>query len=138
MKRQREGRGRHSVPAAELELLALLERHGECAVADLRQMLAPQRPLARASVITLLRRLEHKGMVRRRPAPHGRAHLYLAAGKSGLALHLRSLVARVFGHDRMRLVAALFEGGPPTPEELADLERLVAELREREGSGERQ
>ncbi|HVT59385.1 MAG TPA: BlaI/MecI/CopY family transcriptional regulator [Thermoanaerobaculia bacterium] len=126
---------RRTLPEAELELLALLEHLGECDVAALREALAPVRPLARASVITLLRRLEHRGLVRRREAPSGRSHLYSARGASGLAQHLRSLASRLFGHDRIRLVATLFEGEPPTAEELEELSRWVTRMRRPKGKG---
>jgi BlaI family transcriptional regulator, penicillinase repressor len=137
MKQQKARRGRRAVPEAELEVLALLDRLGEIEASALRKKLAPQRPLAHTSVITLLRRLENRGLVRRRRAPQGRAHLYSVSGKSGLASHLRGLAARVFGHDRVRLVSTLFEGEPPSEEELADLRRLIGRLRDREPGGQR-
>jgi BlaI family penicillinase repressor len=121
-----------SIPDAELELLSLLAREGESEATVLRRALAAQRPLAHASVVTLLRRLERRGLVRRRPGPHGRAFLY-AARSGGLAAHMSRLAQRVFGNDRVRLVTTLFEGDAPSPAEIAELDQLVAELRRRQG-----
>jgi predicted transcriptional regulator len=128
---------RKTLPEAELEVLAILEDSGECDVGTIRQALAPVRSLSRASVITLLRRLEGRGLVRRREAPEGRHHLYAARGTSGVARHLRTLASRLFGHDRIRLVATLFEGEPPTAEELEELRGWVARMRAKGKGGER-
>jgi BlaI family penicillinase repressor len=132
VKRRSAGGGNASIPDAELELLALLVRLGESEATVLRSVLAAQRPLAHPSVVTLLRRLEKRGLVRRRPASRGRAFLYSAQG-TGLASHLRRLAARVFGNDRVHLVSTLFEGEPPSAGELADLARLIEQLHERKG-----
>jgi predicted transcriptional regulator len=120
-----------SVPPAELELLALLDRLGESEVTALRTALEPQRPLAHASVVTLLGRLEARGLVRRRRAPQGRAYLYSLRAPGGLAAQLQRMAARVFGDDRVRLVSTLFAGQPPSDEELTQLTELIDGLSKR-------
>ena len=121
-----------AVPPAELEILALLERAGESDAATLRVALLPQRPLAHASVVTLLARLDERGLVKRRRDPAGRAYLYSLRTQGGLAAQLERMTSRVFGNDRVRFVSTLFSGEPPSEEELARMTELVEELARRQ------
>ena len=123
-----------AIPEAELEVLAVLKRLGEAESSAIREGLASLRPLAHSSVMTLLQRLEKRGLVKRRPGSRGKAFLYSLRRSSGLKDHLRRLSTRLFGDDRVRLVSTLFDGEPPTKDELTELTRLVDELkRRREG-----
>src|ERR1051326_4666551 len=90
--------GSEMPPEAELEVLACLREKGEQDARAVRQALEEVRPLSHSSVATLLRRLESKGLVERRPAPVGKAFLYRASERSAAAVDgvLRRLVARVF------------------------------------------
>ncbi|HEX3108473.1 MAG TPA: BlaI/MecI/CopY family transcriptional regulator [Thermoanaerobaculia bacterium] len=126
--RKRPPAGRVLVPEAELELLAALQRLGESEAVALREAVSDQRPLAHTSVVTLLRRLEARGLVQRRRSNDGRAYLYSARGP-GLGAHFRRLASRLFGNDRVQLVSALFDGAPPDQDELAELAELVESLR---------
>ena len=54
------------LPDAELDLLAALCRAGEATARELRDTLAPYRPMAHGSVLTLLGRLEAKQLVDKR------------------------------------------------------------------------
>lgn len=96
----------------------------------IRTVLRESRPLSHSSVVTLLRRLEAKRLVARRPAPAGKAFLYRASETSAGAIDgvLRRLVARVFGGDRLSVVSTLFRSAPATEEEIEALRRLVDDL----------
>ena len=120
-------------PEAELEVLACLREKGEQDARAVRQALEEVRPLSHSSVATLLRRLESKGLVERRPAPVGKAFLYRASERSAAAVDgvLRRLVARVFGGDRLSVVSTLYSG-PVNEKDVRNLRRLVDELRRRE------
>jgi BlaI family penicillinase repressor len=61
-------------PPLELECLKVLWALGEANVHDVRQQLAPARPLAYTTVLTVLDRLARKGIVSRRKL--GRSFLY--------------------------------------------------------------
>jgi predicted transcriptional regulator len=120
-------------PAAELEVLACLRDRGELDARGIREALRPLRPLSHSSVATLLRRLEGKGLVVRRPADAGKAFLYRASGRSAEAVRgvLRRLVRRIFGGDRLSLVSTLYSE-PVSDQEVEELRKLVDALRERD------
>ena len=125
------------VPDAELEVLTCLHRRGEATARDIREALWDQRPMAHGSVLTLLGRLERRGLVGRKKGPSGKAFVYMPTRRRTATLRpvLRRLVDRVFAGSPVDLVASLFETRPPTPEELDALQRLVRDLRrQREGA----
>ena len=123
-----------AVPEAELEVLAALERLGASEASAIRTALLPQRPLAHSSVVTLLQRLEHRGLVARRPAAHGKAFVYSLRSPSSLGSQLRRLTSRLFADDRVRMVSTLFEGDPPSRREIEAMDRLVEGMRRRKGT----
>ena len=120
------------IPEAELEVLTCLQRRGKATAAELREALHSFRPLTHASVATLLQRLERRGFISREKGPVGKAFVYRPARGSGLPLRTRlhRIVHRAFGGDRSALVACLFEGRPPTPEELERVQQLLDRLRD--------
>jgi BlaI family transcriptional regulator, penicillinase repressor len=124
------------LPDAELEVLTCLHRRGEATARDIREALWDQRPMAHGSVLTLLGRLERRGLVARKKGPSGKAFVYMSTGRHTTALRpvMRRLVDRVFAGSPVDLVASLFETRPPTPQELEAIQRLVRDLRrKREG-----
>jgi len=131
MSRLRRSTGRPGgvPPEAELEVLACLRERGELDARSIRSALRAIRPLSHSSVATLLRRLEAKGLVARRPSPVGKAFLYRASDRSAAAMRgiLRRLVRRVFGGDRLSVVSTLY-AEPTSEKEIEELRRLVEEL----------
>ena len=119
------------LPDAELEVLTCLHRRGEATARDIREALWDQRPMAHGSVLTLLGRLERRGLVARKKGPSGKAFVYMPTGRHTTALRpvMRRLVDRVFAGSPVDLVASLFETRPPTPQELDAIQRLVRDLR---------
>src|SRR5271163_3891260 len=65
----------NTLTEAELRLMKILWRRGECAVTDLVAAMPQGEPLAYNSVLTTIRILEQKGYVRHRQ--EGRAFLYV-------------------------------------------------------------
>ena len=119
------------LPDAELEVLASLQAQGQATAREIRERMQPYRPLAHASVLTLLTRLEAKGLVTREKGPVGKAFVYLPthrSRKTGGNL-LKKILQRVFHGDGVALVSSLFQSQPPTREELVRLEKLLGELR---------
>ena len=115
------------LPEAELDLLAELRRAGETRAADLRRGLLPRRPMAHGSVLTLLGRLEAKGLVTRRKGDAGKAYLYAATPRAERAIHdlVSRWVQRLFARDRTAFVASLLDKEPPSADEIQRLERML-------------
>lgn len=115
------------VPEAELDVLAELRRLGEAPASDLVRAVSSRRPMVHGSMLTLLGRLEGKGLVTRRKGGTGKAFLYAVTPRAERAV--RGLVSRwvdrLFARDRMAFVASLLDGDPPSDEELRGLERLL-------------
>jgi predicted transcriptional regulator len=116
------------LPPKERQIVDLLYQRGEMTAAELTEAL-PQ-PLSGSAVRTMLRRLEDKGFVQR--AEGDRGFLYspavsdLTARKSAL-----SEVVRVFfnGSPTSAASALLGMSDLVDPQELNELERLIAEAR---------
>lgn len=119
------------LPDAELDVLCCLWQHGESTARAVREGLEATRPLAHASVMTLLGRLEEKGYVRRRKGPIGKAFLYRAAHRPGGTQRrlVKDLVRRVFGGSGVALVASLFQSQAPTRAEVEELQKLLDDLK---------
>ena len=122
--------GDSTLPDAELEVLAALHEAGEADTAELRRRLAAFRPMTHASTATLLRRLEAKGLVRRRKADVGKAFVYssVAAPAATFGGTVARLRRRLFGDDAAALASSLFADRPPRGEELRRLRELLDRL----------
>lgn len=122
------------IPDAELEVLACVQRRGRATAREVREAIASWRPLSHSSVMTLLGRLQDRGLVARERG-EGREYVYHATASREEAVEpiFRRLLTRVFEGDPAALVASLFETRPPDAREVDRLERLLAELRDHAG-----
>jgi predicted transcriptional regulator len=125
-------------PAAELEVLACLQKLGQATAREIRESMHGYRPMTHGSVMNLLKRLEAKRLVTRKKGPVGKAFVYQSTQAVRWIYQsvLGRLVNRVFAGDSMALVASLFETKPPDMEQLGRLEQLLDELKERHGRKE--
>jgi len=126
-----------SLPDAELEVLACLWRRGEATARELREVMAEYRPMTHGAMMTLLKRLELKRLVTHRKGPVGKAFLYTPSHNPEPMYRriLRDLRERIFGGSGVSLVTSLFQGAPPTAEELDALQALLDELRAERDKG---
>ncbi len=130
-------RSKHAIeelPDAELEVLACLWQQGEATAAEIRSQLSAYRPMGHGSVLTLLKRLTAKELVRREKGPVGKAFVFRATHRPKPTYHriLKDLTQRIFGGNRMELIASLLEFKSPTKEELKQLKQLLDALRQSE------
>jgi len=128
-----------SLPDAELDVMSCLWEGGAQTAREIREALADRRPLAHASICTLLGRLESKGLVGREKASTGKAFVYrstIAPGKTKQRL-AQDLRDRVFGGNGAQLMASLFEGRRPSKDEIGQLELLLEELKADRSAGKR-
>jgi BlaI family penicillinase repressor len=118
------------LPDAELEVLACIWHQGRPTAREIREAIAGYRPLAHASVTTLLKRLEERGHIRRERGPVGKAFVYEAVRhpRPTQKKLVRQMVERIFGGSSVALVASLFETRPPDAREVAELQAMLDQL----------
>ncbi len=126
-----KGKPDPDLPDAELEILACLWKLGPATARQVRQSLHAQRPMAHGSAVTLLRRLESKGLLTREKIPGTNAFLYKPTQKPEPTYRrlVRRLADRVFAGNPVQLVASLFDTKPPTREQLQELQKLLDEMK---------
>jgi predicted transcriptional regulator len=117
----------NTLTEAELRLMRLLWRCGECSVQDLVSAMPAEGRLAYTSVLTTIRILETKGYVEHRQ--EGRAFVYTAvvAEEDAQQSEVRHVISRFFGDSRERLMLALLGDGDVSAGELEALKRAIAE-----------
>ena len=113
----------------EAEVMNVCWEKGQATVHDVRDALQPGRDLAYTTVMTVMTRLEEKGMRRRHK--EGRAYVYTPAHRREQVAGslLRSLVDRFYKGAALPAIAHLLQTEEDVDE--AELERLEALLRAR-------
>ncbi len=115
----------------ELALLTWLAEHPECSVGEVADAYGAPRGLARSTVLTMMERLRKKGHLSRRRRD-GIYRYKSAAGPDDLLKDaVGTFVSRTLGGSVSPFVAYLSESADLSPEELAELEQLVARLQTR-------
>ena len=120
-----------NLPGAELEVMACLWQKGEATARHIREEMAPYRPMTHGALVTLLKRLEAKGLVRKKKGDFGKAFVFRAAHAPEPVYRkiMRDLHERVFGGSGVAMFASLFETRPPSAEEVDELQQLLDDLR---------
>ena len=112
----------------EIDLMNVLWQHGPSTVAEIHQRL--QDNLAYTTVLSLMRTLESKGLVRR--TKEGRAHRYapMLDRDRATGAAVSSLAAKFFRGSRELLLLHLATNEKLTPKALQRLEQLLRERKE--------
>lgn len=115
----------------ELELMTILWSLGEGNVAQVIEALPAERALAYTSVSTILRILESKHFVSARR--EGRGHVYKPTiGKNDYeARAVKDVVNRVFQGVPVAMVRQLLENVQMSDDDVRELRKLVAKLKDR-------
>jgi predicted transcriptional regulator len=111
--------------AAESEVLNIVWELKEATVQQIWAKLPPERPIASATVQTMLRRLRDKGYVKSRV--EGKAHVFSPAVKREKVISktVGDLVSRFFGGDAVPLVMHLAKSRQIDQEDLKRLQDLL-------------
>ncbi|HBE70139.1 MAG TPA: hypothetical protein DDW52_18480 [Planctomycetaceae bacterium] len=118
------------IPEAELDILAVLWREGSLTAAEIRKHIEERRKLSHASVLTLVGRLQERGLVSVEEEKRGKAFLFRPRKSRTIKSRLiRDFVDRVFDGARFDLVAELLDSKIPTDEELDRLQETIDEIR---------
>ena len=127
----RSHRPRHSIGDQELALLRFVSEEGPSSVAHAVAGFGQPRGLARSTVLTMMERLRKKGYLTRRQV----AGIYQYAPRTAPGQAIRQavqvFVERTLGGSVVPFVAYLTERESLSDEEIAELESLVARLRDR-------
>jgi BlaI family transcriptional regulator, penicillinase repressor len=115
---------------AQLEIMNLFWQHGELGVAQVWQLLAAERKVARNTVQTTLTRLAEKGWLKSRA--QGNAFIFRAARprKSTLREMLGQLLDGAFAGSASSLVSALMEARRVSPAEAQRIRELIDRAQE--------
>jgi BlaI family penicillinase repressor len=110
----------------ELQILEILWKRGEASVRSVYEQLSKELPIVQNTVQALLRTMEEKGLVRHRV--QGRTFIYKPLVERDETRHrlVSRLLGRVFDGAVDELVQSALSVRPPTDEELAKLEALIA------------
>lgn len=120
---------------AELEILKLLWERGALTVRDVMETLnVDGRQRAYTSVMSLMNVMADKGLLKRMPV--GRAFEYSAkvARERTLGQMLGDLLGRAFEGSASALVTQLLDEANPTPEELAEIRKAIAQYQKEQGA----
>lgn len=123
----------HRLGDLQLEILQALWRSGPLGVADVQRQIGGD--LAYTTVATMLRKMEHRGLVRHRE--EGRRYLYEPAVSADTVSRSMTnrVVDRLFEGSLARTVHHLLATREVDPRELAEIERLIHDHRAR-GDGD--
>ncbi|MCC7146843.1 MAG: BlaI/MecI/CopY family transcriptional regulator [Phycisphaeraceae bacterium] len=116
-----------SLPDAEMDVLACLWEQKEGTARSVRQAMASYRPMTQGSAITLLRRLQNRGLVDRHRAERGKTYIYTATQPPEVAYQriVNELIVRVFRGNRRAMFTSMLESGPLSEDERKVLEDLM-------------
>jgi predicted transcriptional regulator len=115
----------------ELALLTWLAEHPAVTVGEVADLYGGPRSLARSTVLTMMERLRKKGHLSRRRVGGVFRYTTAAGPEDVLKDAVGTFVTRTLGGSVSPFVAYLSDEAEVTPEQLAELEELVARLQTR-------
>lgn len=113
---------------AELGILRILWQRGPSTVREVRDALSAQRETGYTTVLKLLQIMHEKGLVERDESK--RTHVYRAAHEEAETQRqlVDDLLSKAFGGSASKLVMQALSGKKASPEELAEIRRLLEEI----------
>jgi predicted transcriptional regulator len=119
---------------AELEILRVLWERGPSTVRQVHEALASSRETGYTTTLKLMQIMADKGLVTRDES--SRTHVYGARVSRDVTQRqlVRDLLDRAFGGSAGRLVLQALSAVPPSRDELAEIQRLIARYKERRES----
>ena len=113
---------------AELAILGVLWRDGPSTVRQVHDALADQRGIGYTTILKLLQIMADKGLVERDQSQ--RSHVYRARlpREQTQAQLVGDLLEKAFGGSAARLVMSALSHKPASPEELAEIRKMLKRL----------
>ena len=111
----------------ELEIMNVVWERGTATVQEVKDALAARRPRAYSTILTMMRKLEHKGFLEHEV--DGRTYVYRPAVERRAVRRtlLGELVERLFEGSPSLLVTSLVEEKLVDEDELVEIQRLLDE-----------
>lgn len=126
-------RPRHEHPTpAELEVLKILWDQGPSTGRQIMDVLNHEHPRAYTSVMSLLGVMTDKGLLKRRPKGRGFVYECRVNQEKTVGQMLRDLLSRAFQGSAACLVESLLDHSNPSPEELAEIHKAIAQYRRKQ------
>ncbi len=127
------------LPNAELDVIACLWRDGEATARNIRETMWKYRPMAHGSVVTLLTRLEDKGMVTKRKGDFGKAFIFKPSRPPEQTYRFltKDMVNRVFAGNSVQMVTSLLEGASVTKKDCEQIAALANSAKKTARAGAR-
>jgi BlaI family penicillinase repressor len=125
------------LPKFELEIMHIIWDKGEATVQEVKDALNKQHPGAYSTFMTMMRRMESKGILKHDIHQDGKTYIYkpLISRDEVSASMIQDIYHRLFRGSSDRLfdaLNALFREEEITPEEIQRLRELVAEKGEQD------
>ena len=119
----------------ELEILKVLWELGSASVRQVRERLCPNEELAFNTVQTFLRLMDEKGLVSHKKK-HGKLFLYTPCYSREQATS--HFVQQLFDGAMDQVIVSMLSNSDASPEELKQLEKIIAQSRRRKERQNRQ
>ena len=125
------------LPKFELEIMHVIWDKGKATIQDVKDALSEQHPGAYSTFITVMRRMENKGILRHEMHEDGKTFVYkpLISREEVSASMVQDIYHRMFRGSSERLfdaLNALFRKEEITPEEIQRLRELIMEKGEQD------
>ena len=116
---------------AELEILSILWERNPVSVRDVYVRLSELKPVKYTSVLKTMQIMFEKGMLKRDET--AKAHLYrpVQTQRQTQKNLVNDLLDRAFRGSALKLVQHVLETKPASPEELAEIKRMITEVEEK-------
>jgi BlaI family transcriptional regulator, penicillinase repressor len=110
---------------AEIEILAILWKHGVATVREIHEEINRHRQTAYTTTLKMLQIMTEKGLVGRDET--NRAHVYRARleREATERTFARELLQKVFGGSASQLVMRVLESKPSDERELAEIRKII-------------
>ena len=125
------------LPKFELEIMHVIWDKGKATIQDVKDTLSEQHPGAYSTFITVMRRMENKGILRHEMHEDGKTFIYkpLISREEVSSGMIQDIYQRLFRGSSERLfdaLNALFRKEEITPEEIERLRKLIIEKGEQD------
>ena len=119
---------RHKLGDVELEILHIVWKRGEATVSDVLAVIRKRRKTAYTTVMTMMRNLAQKGVLKYRT--EGRTFVYSAAVAPEIIRRtlLEDTVDRVFGGSPVELVQNLIDAGKLSEKDVGEIKKMIEEM----------